>query len=143
MCPYSEFFWSVFCRIWTEYRSLRTQSNSGKMRTRKKPNTDTFHALKVKDRLRLTLKKSVPNVKIRKWHIYDRAGVLLFIFLILLRCICRFRFWAIIAIVMFLIVTTNSNFLISLVGPYVFDSTIFLAVTVSIKRGVIQFMLLF
>ena len=34
-CPYSEFFWSVFSPIRTEY---------GKTRTRKKPNTDTFYA---------------------------------------------------------------------------------------------------
>ena len=50
-CPYSEFFWSVFSRIWTEYGdmlavSLLTQSECGKIRARKIPNTDTFYALK-------------------------------------------------------------------------------------------------
>ena len=29
-CPYLEFFWSVFCHIWTEYVSLRIQSKCGK-----------------------------------------------------------------------------------------------------------------
>ena len=49
-CPYLEFFWSIFSRIRTEYGerylvSLRIQSESGKIRTRKSPNTDTFHAV--------------------------------------------------------------------------------------------------
>ena len=35
-CPYAEFFWSAFSSIWTECR---------KIRTRKTPNTDTFHAV--------------------------------------------------------------------------------------------------
>ena len=26
MCPYSELFWSVFSRIWTEYREIRSIS---------------------------------------------------------------------------------------------------------------------
>ena len=34
-CPYLEFFWSVFSRIWTEYRDL----------LRKTPNTDTYYAV--------------------------------------------------------------------------------------------------
>ena len=68
-CPYSEFFWSVFCRIRTEYGEIRSiylysvwmgknkdQKNSEyghfscpysvwmrKIRTRKTVNTDTFH----------------------------------------------------------------------------------------------------
>ena len=33
MCPYLEFFWSVFSRIWTEYEKIRTRTI---------PNTDTF-----------------------------------------------------------------------------------------------------
>ena len=37
-CPYSEFFWSVFSRIRTECR---------KIRTRKTPNTDSFYAEQV------------------------------------------------------------------------------------------------
>ena len=45
-CPYSEFFWSLFSRIWTEYRKilciLPIQSELGKMRTRIITNTDTF-----------------------------------------------------------------------------------------------------
>ena len=36
MCPYSEFFWSMFSCITTEY---------GKIQTRKAPNTDTFHSV--------------------------------------------------------------------------------------------------
>ena len=46
-CPYSDFFWSVFSRIRTEYGEyiLRNQSKCGKIRTRKTPNTDTFHAI--------------------------------------------------------------------------------------------------
>ena len=44
--PYSEFFWSVFSRIRTEYGGiLRIQSECGKIRTRKTPNTDTFHVV--------------------------------------------------------------------------------------------------
>ena len=45
--PYSKFFWSVFSHIRTEYEevSLRIQSNCRKIRTRKTPNTDTFHAV--------------------------------------------------------------------------------------------------
>ena len=35
-CPYSEFFWSVFCRI---------QSKCGKIRNRKTWNTYTFHVV--------------------------------------------------------------------------------------------------
>ena len=45
-CPYLEFFWSVFSRIWIEYGvSLRIQSECGKTQTRKTPNKDTFHAV--------------------------------------------------------------------------------------------------
>ena len=48
-CPYSEFFWSVFSRFWTEteiYRvSFYIQSECGKMLTAKTPNTDTFSAV--------------------------------------------------------------------------------------------------
>ena len=44
---YSEFFWSVFSRIRTEYAeiSLRIQYECRKTRTRKSPNMDTFHAV--------------------------------------------------------------------------------------------------
>ena len=48
-CPYSELFWSVFSRIWTEYgeilRISHFQSKCGKIRTRKTPNTGTFYAV--------------------------------------------------------------------------------------------------
>ena len=48
-CPYSEFFWSVFFCIWTEFGeirvSLRIQSECGKMWTWKTPNLKTFHAV--------------------------------------------------------------------------------------------------
>ena len=44
--PYSEFFWSLFSRIQTEYEEiLRIQSKYGKIQTRKSPNTDTFLAV--------------------------------------------------------------------------------------------------
>ena len=43
--PYSEFFWSVFSRIWTEYGEILSISlysvRMGKMHTRKCPNTDS------------------------------------------------------------------------------------------------------
>ena len=43
---YSELFWSVFSRIWTEYgEMLRIQSNCVKIRTRITPNKDTFDAV--------------------------------------------------------------------------------------------------
>ena len=42
-CPYSEFLWSVFSRIQTEYREM--QSKCRKLRTRETLNTDTFHAV--------------------------------------------------------------------------------------------------
>ena len=48
-CPYSEFFWSVFSRIRTEYGqmlvSFRIHSECEKIRIRKTPNTDTFHTV--------------------------------------------------------------------------------------------------
>ena len=45
--PYSEFFWSEFSRICTDYGeyTLRIQFECGKIRTRKNPNTDTFHVV--------------------------------------------------------------------------------------------------
>ena len=48
-CPHSEFFWALYSRIRTEYREMRSispfQSEYGKIRTRKTPNTDTFHSV--------------------------------------------------------------------------------------------------
>ena len=45
-CWYSEFFLSVFSLIGTEYGEiLRIQSECGKIRTKKIPNTDTFHTV--------------------------------------------------------------------------------------------------
>ena len=41
-CLNTEFFWSVFSRIWTEYTDLRSYR---KIRTRKTPFLDTFHAV--------------------------------------------------------------------------------------------------
>ena len=38
-CPYSEFFWSTFSRIQTEYGDIQS------VRTKITPNTDTFHAV--------------------------------------------------------------------------------------------------
>ena len=52
------FFWSVFSCIRTKYReivvSLRIQSECGKRRTRKTPNTDTFHAVRIDSVFNLT-----------------------------------------------------------------------------------------
>ena len=51
-CPHLEFFWSAFSLIGTEYGeilrysvSLRIESECVKIRTRKTPNMDTFHAV--------------------------------------------------------------------------------------------------
>ena len=44
-CPYSEFFWSIYSHIWSEYSVLSIQSECGKIRTRKTPNTEIFHGL--------------------------------------------------------------------------------------------------
>ena len=48
-CRYSEFFWSIFFRIWTDAQryseSLRIQSECMKIRTRKTPNADIFRAM--------------------------------------------------------------------------------------------------
>ena len=58
-CPYSELFWSVFSLNQTEYGEIGSispysvciQSECGKKRTRKTPNTDTFHAVKALENL--------------------------------------------------------------------------------------------
>ena len=47
-CPYSKFFWSVCFRI---------QPKCGKVRTRKIPNTDTFHEVELETRK----KSKLPN----------------------------------------------------------------------------------
>ena len=48
-CPYSEFFWSAFSRIRTENGDILRMSPFSvriwEMRTKKTPNTDTFHAV--------------------------------------------------------------------------------------------------
>ena len=51
-CPYSEFFWSVFSRIFElameRYSvSFRIKSECGKIWTKKTPNTNTFYAVTV------------------------------------------------------------------------------------------------
>ena len=47
-CPYSEFFWSVYSRIWSQYGDLQSKYSYsvqiGEIRTRKSPNTDTFYS---------------------------------------------------------------------------------------------------
>ena len=49
-CPYSEFFWSVFSRIRSKYGEIQSiQSEYGKIRTKKTPNTDSFYAVLVTD----------------------------------------------------------------------------------------------
>ena len=67
-CPNSEFFWPVFSGIRTEYGeipekyfvSLGIISKCGKMRTRKAPNMDTFHAMLIVDQ---KLKKDLQAVE--------------------------------------------------------------------------------
>ena len=56
-CPCSELFWSVFPRIQTEYVSLRIQSESGKIRARITPNTDTFYAVDFSMKSSLTFRQ--------------------------------------------------------------------------------------
>ena len=56
-CPYLEFFWSIFSRIWTEYGEISVTPytpylsvfslNTIKYEPEKTPNTDTFHAVLV------------------------------------------------------------------------------------------------
>ena len=64
-CLYSEFLWSVFSRIQTKYGeirvSLRIQSECGEIRTRKTPNSDTFHKMR-------SLSKKMQNFLLRWWH---------------------------------------------------------------------------
>ena len=55
--PFSEFFRSVFSRIRAEYVMysvcLRVQYECGEIRTRKTPNTDTFHAVYISGEVHL------------------------------------------------------------------------------------------
>ena len=44
-CPKTEFFWSVFSRIWIEYRDLLRKMRCGKGRTRKTPYLDNFYTV--------------------------------------------------------------------------------------------------
>ena len=45
-CPYLKLFWSLLSRIRTEYGVyLRIQCKCGNIRTKKTPNTNTFHAV--------------------------------------------------------------------------------------------------
>ena len=47
-CPHSEFFWSVYSRIWTEYGEMWSifpySVRMRKIRTRRSPNTDISHS---------------------------------------------------------------------------------------------------
>ena len=63
-CPYLEFLWPVFSRIWTEYGEvLHMRSECGKIWTRKTTNTDTFHAASVVSRTRmLSVKLEAPTM---------------------------------------------------------------------------------
>ena len=58
-CPYSEFFWSIFSRIRTEYREILGISlYSVQMREntdQKTPNTDTFYAIIASQEVKLFL----------------------------------------------------------------------------------------
>ena len=48
-CPYSEFYWSVFSPIWTEYEEIQSISphlvQMREIRTRKNPNMYSFYAV--------------------------------------------------------------------------------------------------
>ena len=46
ICPYSEFFWSIFSCIWTEYGEILHLFVFSR-NARKTPNMDTFHAVDI------------------------------------------------------------------------------------------------
>ena len=66
-CPYSEFFWSVFFRLRTEYGEIRNiQSKCGKIRTRKTTNTDTFYAVNLFHFIVQVLEAVTPRYSVKK-----------------------------------------------------------------------------
>ena len=73
-CPYSEFFWSVFSRIWTEYggifRISLYSAQMRKIRTRKFPNIDTFYAVEASLEEAVTMNCSIKKsfLKILQMH---------------------------------------------------------------------------
>ena len=70
-CLYSEWFWSVFSRIWTKYSvPLRIQFECGKLRARITPNTDTFYASLQKFSSSSSVKVLKLNI-IFRWIIFD------------------------------------------------------------------------
>ena len=46
-CPYSEFFWSLFPAFGIKMERYRIKFECGKIRTRKTPHPDTFHAVHI------------------------------------------------------------------------------------------------
>ena len=70
-CPYLEFFWSVFCHIWTKYGEIRIslciQSECWKICTRKTPHTDTFYAVGVPYGDKLALFFSIQE----RWSVFS------------------------------------------------------------------------
>ena len=64
-CPYSEFFWSIYSHIRSEYSILSIQSECGKIRTRKTPNTENFHGVYWKWQF-----------KYRKRHLISKSEIL-------------------------------------------------------------------
>ena len=69
-CPYSEYFWSLFSFIRTEYGDLHSRSPySVRMRKnkdqQKTPNSDTFHAVK----LLFSQRSAVKKLGFFKWGI--------------------------------------------------------------------------
>ena len=43
-CPYSELFWSILSRIWSDYREM-LQFECGEIQTKIIPNMDTFYTM--------------------------------------------------------------------------------------------------
>ena len=58
-CPYSEFFWSLFSRIRTEYREIFHISDQ------KTPNMDSFHAVR---NFRMNFRMLIFNTKFGRDH---------------------------------------------------------------------------
>ena len=75
-CPYSEFFWSLFSRIRTEYDkygvSLRIHSECWKIPTRKTPNTRLLtQLLRLKFVTSLLPKKVKNNISGCSIHVFE------------------------------------------------------------------------
>ena len=79
--PYSELFWSLFARIWTEHGeilrispySVQMRENLGKMRTRITPNTDSFYPVDDAYKLRNNLVSSLEESLLLCFSTFSRA----------------------------------------------------------------------